>query len=263
MKMSDPEINNATAPDHSYRGFGGLLIPDLNSPVLIILKTEDIHLDDIAWLGSFLSEDETEKSRRFRFTRDRVSYITTHGLLRGILGKHLGISPEDVEITYNPFGRPSVSGYSRQVFFNLSHSSGISVLAFDPQNNIGVDVEKIDGKFEFESIVQLYFSKEEGKQIQSSEKKSRQRFYEIWTRKEAFLKAMGIGITENLQVDVLSERINGNSVLKDVSGNEEFLFRSMVFEQNFRITLAMGIDSGAIRKFVIRNNGNGLSIREA
>lgn len=262
MNMPDQTLTHMQSPVIFLHGSERMLFPELNSPVLIILKEGVFRPDEIARLESFLSKDETVKSRRFKFSRDRVSYIMVHGVLRLMLGRHLGISPQAVKITYNSFGRPYISGYSRQVFFNLSHSSGISVLAFDPGYEIGVDVERIDDEFEYESIVNIFFSKREIRYIQQVKEKSRNRFYEIWTRKEAFLKAEGIGITENLQVEVLKESIKGNAIKGNRSDGREFLFWSVVFEQNYRITLAMGKDSGGIREFVIGNNENGLPIRE-
>jgi len=71
---------------------------------------------------------------------------------------------------------------------------------------------------------------------------------------------VGTGITENLQVEVLKKRIKGNEVNGSGSDDSEYLFRSMTFEQNFRITLALSADSGTLRAFVIGINENGLSI---
>jgi phosphopantetheinyl transferase len=259
----DTTLSHEQIPGTSILASERNSFPELNSPVLILLKTDAVRPDELIRLESFLSEEEIAKSRRFRFSRHRVSYIVVHGFLRWMLGRHLGISPETVEITYNSYGKPSVAGYSKHIFFNLSHSSGISVLAFDPDNEIGVDVERTDEEFEYESIVQHFFSKEEEKHIQQIKTEARKRFYEIWTRKEAYLKAAGTGITENLHVDVLKEKMTGNINGKDGSGCKDFLFSSIMFENEFRITLAVGEGSGSIRAFVIGNNENGTPINES
>jgi phosphopantetheinyl transferase len=233
---------------------GGSSFPELNSPALIILKTGAVSHGDLCRLGSFLSKEEKVKSLRFRFARDRKSYTVVHGILRWMLGRHFGIPPGEVKINYNSYGKPSVSGYPREMFFNLSHSSGVSVLAFDPEHAIGADVEGIDESFGFEPIVHHFFSLDEGQYIFGTEEISRQRFYEIWTRKEALMKAVGVGITENLHFEVLNGKINGNALAG------QFSFRSVMFEKNFRITLAMGLDSGNIPAFVIGNDENRLTI---
>ena len=119
-------------------------IPGLNTPLLIILKTDHLGVEEQSRLSSFLSEEEILKSRKFRFLRDRKSYTVIHGLLRWILGRDLGIEPQFIEFNFGPNGKPCITGYSRKMFFSLSHSSGVSLLAFDPGNEIGADVEKID-----------------------------------------------------------------------------------------------------------------------
>lgn len=262
MIRLNPIISSAKVPAILFRRSDRILFPELNSPALIILKTGHVRADELEKLGSFLSEKENAKRQRFRFSRDRVSYTVVHGYLRWMLGRYLGVSPETVEINYNSFGKPSVSGYPRHVFFNLSHSSGLSALAFDPENEIGVDVEHMDKKFEFEPIMQLFFTKEEGQYIQHSEAEPWKRFYEIWTRKEAILKALGLGITENLRVEVLNEKIKGNVIMEDGFDCKDFLFRSMIFEQNYRITLALNEHSDNIHAYVIGNNEDGIPMNE-
>jgi 4'-phosphopantetheinyl transferase len=224
-------------------------IPDLNHPVLIILKTECFSKEDIAGFGSLLSENETAKSLRFKFTNDSISYILVHGYLRWMLGRHFNIDPKSVVIDYNSYGRPFVSGCSGQVYFNLSHSKGLSVLAFDPDNEIGVDVEKMDMEFEYQPIVQHFFTKNEERYIENSNGKSRQHFYELWTRKEAFLKALGIGITENLGVEVLKESIPERVIKDDGSMGKGYLFKTMMYEEDFMITVALNLNSTPVLAF--------------
>lgn len=228
---------------------------DLNSPVLFIVKNDGFGQIEMEAFAGFLTPEETERSRRFRHSGNRESYILVHGLLREILGGHLGIKPASVQIGYNSFGRPFLTGYPGNIFFNLSHSSGLSVLAFDPLNEIGVDTEYMDADFEYDDIVNMFFSGDEKSYIRETGEESRSRFYEIWTRKEAFLKALGIGITEHLKIEVLRENQTGTEISRNVAGQKEFFFRSMVFENNYRITVATGSGSGPVRAFVLGKNG--------
>jgi 4'-phosphopantetheinyl transferase len=224
-------------------------IPDLNRPVLIILKTDCFSQEDIAGFNSLLSEKEIDKSLRFKFMNDCTSYILVHGYLRWVLGRHLNIDPKAVVIDYNSYGRPFVTGCTRKVFFNLSHSKGLSVLAFDPDNEIGVDVEKMDTEFEYMPIVQHSFTKNEERYLENSNGKSRQHFYKLWTRKEAFLKAIGIGITENLGVEVLKESIPEKVIQNNKSLGKGYLFKTMIYEEDFMITLALNLNSTPISAF--------------
>jgi phosphopantetheine--protein transferase-like protein len=262
MKRTNAIITTANDKDTLFLESDWISIPELNSPVLIVLKTDQIGPEEFGRMKSFLSGQEITKSHRFRFSDDRKSYIVVHGFLRWMLGRHLGIPPEAIEFTCGLYGKPSVSGYFRKMFFNLSHSSGVSVFAFDPDYEIGVDVERINEEFEYEPIVKQFFTQNEGQYILDSGVVSNKRFYEIWTRKEAYLKAVGAGITKGLDVEVLKEKINGNSFLENGTGRMDFLFRTMIYDLHFQIALAMDIDSPGIHAYVIKKTGNRLPINK-
>ena len=102
----------------------------------------------------------------------------------------------------NKFGKPSLAEKYKRLNFNLSHSSECSVLAFSPNSEIGIDIEKIDPEFEFDLIAKAHFSEAENRFIDAGQHESSKRFYTLWTRKEALLKAIGTGIGENLDVEV-------------------------------------------------------------
>jgi 4'-phosphopantetheinyl transferase len=254
MNNLDPIIKDSQKSDILFEEVERNSIPELTRPVLIILRTDDFSQDEVDQYRSFLSDKEIAKSLRFKFTNDSTSYIVVHGYLRRVLGKYLNIDPKAVGLNYNSFGRPFVSGYSRQMFFNLSHSKGLSVLAFDPDNEIGVDAEKMDAEFEYEPIVQHFFTKDEEGYIERSNGKFRHRFYELWTRKEAFLKALGIGITENLGVEVLKESIPEKVIHDDGSIGKGYLFKTLIYEQYFMITLALNLNSSTISAFGTSHN---------
>jgi 4'-phosphopantetheinyl transferase len=137
------------------------------------------------------------------------------------------------------------------MFFNLSHCSGVSLLAFDPENEIGADVEKIDEEFDYEPIVKRWFTQDEDRYIYQSPETSRKRFYEIWTRKEAYLKAIGEGITKNLQVEVLENKRRDHLLMGGGSLRDEFIFESMVYERTYQITVALNENSFKLRTFEI------------
>jgi phosphopantetheine--protein transferase-like protein len=215
-------------------------------PEIYILKTRNFRPFHREVLASFLSAEELAKSRRFRFQNDRESYVVTHGMLRLILGRHLGIEPGSVDLVYNHFGKPLISPGYQDVFFNLSHSSEVSVLAFDLKGNIGVDVEHMGPDVDFQSIAQQFFTRRETEYINSTETCSARRFYQLWTRKEALLKALGIGISANLDIEVLPEHVTSDpdEPLRLTVHPATYLLRTWTFEEAYMITSSARQDSG-------------------
>lgn len=206
-----------------------------DQPQVVVVKNTALPAGEIALLKGLLSPEERAKSERFRLPHDRDSYTIVHGLLRRILGEYFNISPGAVEIVYDAFGKPSVAGSHGIIFFNLSHSTGVSVLAFDRDHQIGVDVEHIRKDFEYRPIVDRFFGREDMQFLGSPEGSSVAGFYKIWTRKEALLKAIGTGIGENLAIGV-SEPVSSG-----------FRLNTTMFGTQYVITTATNPVSGGIR----------------
>jgi 4'-phosphopantetheinyl transferase len=206
-----------------------------DQPQVVVVKNTALPAGEIARLKDLLSPEERVKSERFRLPHDRDSYTIVHGLLRRILAEYYQVSPSAVEITYDAFGKPSVAGNRANMFFNLSHSAGVSVLAFDRDHEIGVDVEQIRKDFEYRPIVDGFFAKEDMQFLGSPEGRSVAGFYKIWTRKEALLKAIGTGIGENLAISVSGPVSSG------------FRLNTMMFGKQYVITVATNPMSGGIR----------------
>jgi phosphopantetheinyl transferase len=223
-------------------------LPPLNpgNPEIFILKTMNFQPHHRDLLVTFLSPGELAKSRRFRFQKDRDSYIVTHGMLRLIVGRHLGVRPGSVELVYNHFGKPLLSPGYPDVFFNLSHSGGVSVLAFDLNGHIGIDVEHMVPGFDFQSITHHFFTRREAEYINSTETLSSRRFYQLWTRKEALLKALGIGISGNLDVEVLPENFTSrpDDPVRLTVHPATYLLRTWSFEGDHIITSSTRDESG-------------------
>ena len=195
-------IFTQTLKDIKFLNLDPSKLPGLDEPVIWLVKTDSYSESEVSSFQKSLSPQEQEKATRFRFVRDRNSYIITHAMLRTILGNYLDSEPAEIEFIVNDFGKPSLAGKYRKLHFNLSHRSGLSALAFSPKSEIGVDIEKIDSKFDFDLIAKAHFSEAENSFIDAKQDESRKRFYTVWTRKEALLKAIGTGIGENLDVEV-------------------------------------------------------------
>jgi 4'-phosphopantetheinyl transferase len=162
-----------------------------------------------AWRNSLrklLSPDEIERAERFHFERDRGRFVARRGVLRDLLGRYLGVDAATIAFVYNDFGKPGLGSLFEDhgLRFNLSHSNGLALFAFTLGMDVGVDVEYEQPEIEHEQLAGRYFSSYERDAIHAlSPESRRQAFYVCWTRKEAYIKAHGEGLSLPLdQFDV-------------------------------------------------------------
>lgn len=151
----------------------------------------------IAQLESVLSPEEVARADRFHFANDRKRFVAARGLLRELLGKYLQQTPASLEFSYGKYGKPSLSGgnLSSGLGFNLSHSAGMAMYAIARERNLGVDVERVRQEFGGEDIASRYFSTQEVGDLLTLPAEARaDGFFQCWTRKEAYLKARGMGL---------------------------------------------------------------------
>ena len=150
-----------------------------------------------------LSIEEQERARRFRVDRARKEFVLTRGTLRSLLAQYLGGSPQDIRFQYADHGKPTVEGES-SLFFNVSHTSCLALMAFVKQRAIGVDVENVGREVEAERLTERFFSEHERQALSRLEGDELQAaFFRCWTRKEAYIKAKGDGLSLPLhQFDV-------------------------------------------------------------
>ncbi len=149
-------------------------------------------------VASSLSADERERAGRFRFERDRRRFVVARGVLRRLLGRYLDREPARVRFGYGPRGKPFVAA-GGGLRFNLSHSAGLALLAFGWRREVGVDVERVRPVPEAEDIARRYFSRWEEAELRRLPAGERQAaFFRCWTRKEAFVKATGDGLSRPL-----------------------------------------------------------------
>lgn len=159
---------------------------------------EKSHLNDLA---QTLSEDERLKAERFYFQKDRRRFVVTHGILRNILGRYLKIEPKRLKFSYGSHGKPAIGGVTdgHSLCFNMSHSHGLALFAFTCGRKVGVDVEYVRPMPDAEEIVERFFSPRENAALRTVPAgKKLEAFFNCWTRKEAFLKAIGDGLSRSL-----------------------------------------------------------------
>lgn len=149
-------------------------------------------------LHSTLSQDEKERATRFYFAADRDRFIASHGCLRGILARYLHGEPHQFSFSTNSHGKPALNGHRLE--FNLSHSGDFALIAVTQAGRVGVDVERVRSGISSHVIAQQYFSTSEFEELQSLPLEQRETaFFTCWTRKEAYIKAQGQGLTLPLE----------------------------------------------------------------
>jgi 4'-phosphopantetheinyl transferase len=149
-------------------------------------------------LETTLSEDEKSRAARFHFMADRERFISAHGCLRDVLSRYLPCEPDQFHFPTNSHGKPAVDGH--KVEFNLSHSGDFTLIAIAQECRVGVDVERIRSGISSHVIAQQYFSASEFAELQSLPLKQRETaFFTCWTRKEAYIKAQGQGLSMPLE----------------------------------------------------------------
>jgi 4'-phosphopantetheinyl transferase len=148
-------------------------------------------------LEATLSQEEKARANRFHFVRDKNRFIVARGVLRELLGGYLRKAPADVEFSYEQHGKPflSPSNDSTGLCFNLSHSASLAVYAIASGRNLGIDVELVRPDYAEKDIAKRYFSVQEVNDLRSLPPEKRDEgFFDCWTRKEAYLKACGMGL---------------------------------------------------------------------
>jgi 4'-phosphopantetheinyl transferase len=147
-------------------------------------------------LESILSADERERARRFYFQRDRSRWLVGRGCLRMLLGRYLDVPPETLSFGYGRFGKPHLNGLETPVQFNASHSGDILLIAVTLDRAVGIDVERIRSSLSVLEIAERFFSpRERGALAALPEALRTDAFFDCWTRKEAYIKARGEGLS--------------------------------------------------------------------
>lgn len=169
--------------------------------VEVLLAHLDIAPAAVVGAAALLSDEERERGARFAFVRDRSRYTVAHAWLRRLLGARLGLRPEAVELVYGEHGKPALAAHqaSSELHFNLSCSHGLAVCAFTTGREIGVDIECVLPLVAVSQIGDRFFSQcEQASYRALPERDKAQGFFNCWTRKEAFIKALGVGLSLSL-----------------------------------------------------------------
>ena len=184
-------------------------------PEALILDRDEIHIwraildlpiSRVQALEQILAADERTRANKFHFPKDRTHFIVARGALRAILGRYLSRDPRTLQFCYNQYGKPTLASEagSDSLFFNVSHSHGIALYAISHIQNIGIDIEYMRMDIECEQIAGHFFSPYEVSMLRALPKHMQhEAFFNCWSRKEAYIKARGMGLSLGLdQFDV-------------------------------------------------------------
>jgi 4'-phosphopantetheinyl transferase len=173
----------------------------------LALAGEDVHIwrapldlepNRVAVLRRYLSKDEIGRIDRFHFAHLRAHATVSRGLLRVLLGRYLQVEPEEVRFGYNGYGHPSLvaPATAHSLRFNVAHSGSLVLYAFALARSVGIDIERIQVALDYERIAASTFSPLENELLGAlPANQRREAFFHCWVRKEAYIKAHGLGLS--------------------------------------------------------------------
>jgi len=171
--------------------------PLVEGEVRVWLVSLDLAAESGERLARLLSDDEQERAARFHFRRDAVRFVAARTALRTILGECLDVEPRMVSLRYGPRGKPELAvPFERTgLRFNVSHSDSLVLCAVAGQRRVGVDIERLRSLPDLEAIAERMFSPRERQALRRLPPAQRHEgFFNCWTRKEAYIKALGEGL---------------------------------------------------------------------
>ncbi len=157
----------------------------------------DLATGQVSSLASLLVDSESERASRFRFERDWRRYVVAHAFLRRVLASYLHADPREIPLRVGAHGKPQLAlAPGPDLRFNLSHSRGVAMCAVVVGSEVGIDVEVTDANMADPAVVRRFFSRREVADLESVASDAWvASFLRCWTRKEAFVKAKGEGLS--------------------------------------------------------------------
>jgi 4'-phosphopantetheinyl transferase len=173
-------------------------------PAAVALPPEEVHVwrirldrpaDEVARLHETLAADERARAARFHFAEHRRRFTVARGRLRAVLAGYLGCRPEQVGFRYGPHGKPELAADAGELRFNLAHSDEGALLGVTRGRDVGVDLERVRTVKDLEQLARRYFAAAEVADLEALPAAERAwAFFRCWTGKEAYIKAIGLGL---------------------------------------------------------------------
>jgi 4'-phosphopantetheinyl transferase len=161
----------------------------------------EVPLNVVNHLKCVLSPDECDRARRFYFEKERRHWIVAHGVLRLLLGQYLDAEANELQFVINEFGKPALAQHPQEahLHFNLAHSGEIALYAFAYDRQVGIDIEYMRKLVDYGEVAAHFFSSYECAVLRALPDSLREEaFFRCWTRKEAYIKARGTGLSQRL-----------------------------------------------------------------
>ena len=203
-------------------------------------------------LASSLSEDERTRANCFRFEQHRQHFIAGRGILRQLVANYLQVKSDLVIFEYSSRGKPHLASALNQgnLHFNVSHSQGWALYGFNYQRIIGVDLEFIKDNIDYKQLAKRFFTSQEVELINSYPAREQKTiFFQLWTAKEAYLKAKGDGLAGSL--DSIQFTLNHNqeinlvAIKQDHKQASNWLIKNFIPQDNFVATIVVENSSPA------------------
>jgi 4'-phosphopantetheinyl transferase len=188
-----------------------------------VVRIESVWLDQpdevYARLHRLLSADERARAARFVFERDRHRFVVCRGALREALGALIDGEPARLAFSYSRHGKPAL--LHSDVEFNVSHAAGLALFAFSKGTAVGVDVESLERRVDSETLAARFFSRDEANDLLMLPPPQRsEAFFNGWTRKESYIKAIGAGMSRPLDSFSVTLRPADPVVIRRIDGDD-------------------------------------------
>lgn len=182
----------------------------LPAPEHPLLDAQDIHVwradlnqvpSIVQALSQTLTPDERQRAGKYHFQKDRDHFIVARGVLREILSRYLNISPDQIRFSYSQYGKPALDAETSDypLRFNVSHSHGVALYTLTREREVGIDIEFMREDFASLEIAERFFSPVEVQMLRALPLGMQTAgFFNCWTRKEAYIKALGEGLSHPL-----------------------------------------------------------------
>jgi 4'-phosphopantetheinyl transferase len=205
----------------------------LSPPETPVLNEDEVHVWRVSLdretsklpdLLRILSEDERAKAARICFGEIRERFVVGRAVLRGILGRYLHRDPARLQFVYGPHGKPAVASEcdGAGIRFNMSDSHGLAICAVTRGRQVGIDLERMRSEVPCEKLAKRYFAEAEVNALLALPANQRQEgFFNGWTRKEAYLKAIGKGLSFPLKNVVVSLAPGEPAAILAIQGDPE------------------------------------------
>lgn len=195
--------------------------------------------DQIEAFLDTLNDDEVRRAERFCFADDRLKFIISRGTLRFLLGRYLNESPKNFVFQYNKYGKPYLNNLP--LHFNVSHSKSVALYAFSLNEEIGIDVEYCKSTRNINLVSRSFSELEQKAYNELPDSLKMEAFYKCWTRKEAFMKAVGDGFSIPLKSFDVSLDHNPRLIeIRDLDHKvHEWTLHDIPVPDNYKATLAI------------------------